>query len=85
VYAGCRSAGIGCIECKTWAADALLTVLKPMQERRQHYEQNPREAWQVLEEGAVRAREAAEATMEEVRDAMKMSKHYEAPAEGAAQ
>jgi tryptophanyl-tRNA synthetase len=85
VYAGCRSAGIGCIECKTWAADALLTVLKPMQERRRHYEQHPRDAWQVLEEGAVRARQAAEATMEEVRDAMKMSKHYEVPAEGAAQ
>jgi tryptophanyl-tRNA synthetase len=84
VYAGCRSAGIGCIECKTWAADALLTVLKPMQERRRHYEQHPREAWQVLEQGAVRAGQAAEATMEEVRDAMKMSKHYEAPAEGAA-
>jgi len=85
VYAGCRSAGIGCIECKSWAADALMTVLSPMQERRRHYEQHPREAWEVLEDGAVRARSAAEATMEEVRDAMKMSKHYEAPAEGAAQ
>ena len=85
VYAGCRSAGIGCIECKSWAADALMTVLSPMQERRRHYEQHPREAWEVLEDGAVRASSSAEATMEEVRDAMKMSKHYEAPAEGAAQ
>jgi tryptophanyl-tRNA synthetase len=85
VYAGCRSAGIGCIECKGWAADALVTVLKPMQERRQRYEQNPREAWNVLEDGAERARHVAEATMEEVRGAMKMSKQYEAPAEGAAQ
>ena len=85
VYAGCRSAGIGCIECKSWAADGLMKVLAPMQERRWHYEQNPREAWNVLEDGAVRASRAAEATMEEVREAMKMSKHFQPPAEGAAQ
>jgi tryptophanyl-tRNA synthetase len=85
VYAGCRSAGIGCIECKSWAADALVSVLSPMQERRRHYEQNPRQVWELLEEGAMRARRVAEVTMEEVRAAMKMSKSYEAPAEGAAQ
>ena len=85
VYAGCRSAGIGCIECKSWAADALVSVLNPMQERRTQYEQNPRKAWEVLEDGAKRASRSAEVTMEEVRAAMKMSKHYEAPAEGAAQ
>ncbi len=38
VDAGCRSAGIGCIECKSWAADALLTILDPIQERRKKYE-----------------------------------------------
>ena len=74
VYAGCRSAGIGCIECKSWAADALINVLKPIQERRSHYEQNPGKVWELLEEGATRARSSAEATMEEVRAAMKMSK-----------
>ena len=84
VYAGCRSAGIGCIECKSWAADALVAVLKPMQERRRHYEQNPQEAWDLLEDGASRASRTAEATMEEVRAAMKMSKDYEAPAGQAA-
>lgn len=84
VYAGCRSAGIGCIECKSWAADALVAVLNPMQERRRHYEQNPREAWDLLEDGARRARRTAEATMEQVRAAMKMSKEYEAPAGQAA-
>jgi tryptophanyl-tRNA synthetase len=76
VYAGCRSAGIGCIECKTWAADSLMRALAPMQERRRHYEENPRDAWAILEDGAVRARRAAEATMEEAREAMKMSNHY---------
>ena len=34
VYEGCRSAGIGCIECKGWAADALVKILQPIQERR---------------------------------------------------
>ena len=84
VYAGCRSAGIGCIECKGWAADALVSVLNPMQERRRHYEQNPREAWDLLEDGARRASRTAEATMEEVRAAMTMSKEYEAPTGQAA-
>ena len=70
VYAGCRSAGIGCIECKRWAADALVSVLNPMQERRRKYEENPRLAWDILEEGARRARQNADATMGEVREAM---------------
>ena len=74
VYAGCRSAGIGCIECKSWAADALVSVLKTIQERRSRYERNPGKVWELLEEGANRARRSAEATMEEVRTAMKMSK-----------
>ena len=34
VYEGCRSAGIGCIECKSWAADALIQILQPIQQRR---------------------------------------------------
>src|SRR5437016_13060491 len=49
VDAGCRSAGIGCIECKSWAADALVGVLQPMQARRKKYEDNPRLAWDILE------------------------------------
>ena len=52
VYEGCRSAGIGCIECKGWAADALVKVLNPMQERRKKYEDNPRLAWDILEAGS---------------------------------
>src|SRR6202051_3306759 len=42
VYEGCRSAGIGCIECKSWAADALVKLLNPMQERRRQFGGNPR-------------------------------------------
>src|SRR6202030_1113607 len=59
VNVGCRTAGIGCIECKGWAADALVQLLSPMQERRKKFEQNPRLAWDILEAGAERARKAA--------------------------
>src|SRR5271156_3091354 len=69
-YEGCRSAGIGCIECKSWVADAIVTILNPMQERRKKYEDNPRLAWDILEAGSARAREVAGATMDEVRKSM---------------
>jgi tryptophanyl-tRNA synthetase len=84
VDAGCRSAGIGCIECKGWAADALVSILNPMQERRKKYEENPRLAWDILEAGSARARKVAQATMGEVREAMGMSLDYEAPASAQA-
>jgi tryptophanyl-tRNA synthetase len=80
VNAGCRSAGIGCIECKSWAADALVQLLSPMQERRKKFEENPRLAWDILEAGTERARKAATATMKDVRGAMGMSLEYEPPA-----
>jgi tryptophanyl-tRNA synthetase len=70
VYEGCRSAGIGCIECKSWVADALVKILNPMQERRKKYEDNLRLAWDILEAGSARARDVAGNTMDEVRKAM---------------
>ena len=76
VNEGCRSAGIGCIECKGWAADALVKILNPMQERRKKYEDNPRLAWDILEAGSARAARVAGATMDEVRDSMGMSLNY---------
>jgi tryptophanyl-tRNA synthetase len=81
VDAGCRSAGIGCIECKTWAADAMMTRLAPIQQRRKKYEHNPKLAWDILEAGSARAATIAEATMNEVREAMNMSSKYEPPAQ----
>jgi len=79
VYEGCRSAGIGCIECKGWAADSLVQLLNPMQERRKKFEENPRLAWDILEAGTERARHTADATMVDVRASMGMSLEYEAP------
>src|SRR5215475_5958871 len=76
---GCRSASIGCIECKGWAADALVQLLAPMQDRRKKFEENPRLAWDILEAGTKKARKTAGETMEDVRASMGMSLAYEAP------
>jgi len=79
VNEGCRTAGIGCIECKSWAADALVQMLNPMQERRKKFEDNPKLAWDILEEGSDRARRTSGETMNNVRASMGMSLEYEAP------
>jgi tryptophanyl-tRNA synthetase len=71
VYEGCRSAGIGCIECKSWAADALVKILEPIQERRAAITDS--RAMEILDEGTCRARARAEETMVEVREAMQMT------------
>jgi len=71
VNVGCRSAGIGCIECKSWAADALVQILQPIQERRARYTYAQVE--QILIDGSDRARVRAEQTMVEVRAAMKLT------------
>jgi len=71
VYEGCRSAGIGCIQCKGWVADALVEVLAPIQERRARY--SDAQVKEILEDGSNRARVRAEQTMVEVRAAMQLS------------
>jgi tryptophanyl-tRNA synthetase len=71
VYDGCRSAGIGCIECKGWAADALMQVLKPVQERRASF--RAAEVDDILKDGSDRARVRAEQTMVDVRAAMQLT------------
>ena len=70
VYDGCRSAGIGCIECKSWAADALVQVLQPIQERRAGFSEA--QMAEILEDGSNRARRRAEETMQQVRTAMRL-------------
>ncbi|MGO8758135.1 MAG: tryptophan--tRNA ligase [Terracidiphilus sp.] len=70
VYDGCRSAGIGCIECKTWAADGLVQVLNPIQQRRAAMTE--KQAIEILNDGSRRAKARAEQTMIEVREAMQM-------------
>jgi tryptophanyl-tRNA synthetase len=70
VYAGCRSAGIGCIECKGWAADAIVAELEPIQRRRRQYEEQPGLVHDILHRGSKLARARAEETMQQVREAM---------------
>ena len=74
VREGCTTAGIGCIECKGWLADAIVAELAPMQERRRHFEGRPEEVRNILQAGNQRAAKAAEATMVRVREAMGLSK-----------
>jgi tryptophanyl-tRNA synthetase len=76
VYEGCRSAGIGCIECKGWAADALVQVLNPIQERRAMFTMP--QVQEILTTGSQRASARAAQTMDEVYGAMQMSLTAEA-------
>ncbi|MGA3166128.1 MAG: tryptophan--tRNA ligase [Terriglobia bacterium] len=69
----CRTAEIGCVDCKKLAAGHLNAFLAPIQERRKPYEQNPQRVWDVLEEGTAKARVVAQATMAEVRAAVKLT------------
>jgi tryptophanyl-tRNA synthetase len=77
VDCGCRSAAISCVECKSWAADALVKLLTPMQNRRREFEEDPRRAWEILEDGSAKARLVSDATMKEVRGSMGISLEYE--------
>jgi tryptophanyl-tRNA synthetase len=69
---GCRSAGIGCLDCKAALADRLAERLKEIHARRPEYASRPDTVWDILAEGSRRAQEAAEATLGEVRHAMKI-------------
>jgi len=71
---GCRTAGIGCIQCKGWLADAVVKELAPIQERRRHYEANPDEVDAILDEGAFRASGRAMVTMRQVFTAVGLSR-----------
>ncbi|MGE5154112.1 MAG: tryptophan--tRNA ligase [Bdellovibrio bacteriovorus] len=72
VQQGCRSAGIGCIECKQPVIEAVLAELAPMRERAAEYAGQPDLVRTVINEGCERARDVARETMEEVRHAMSL-------------
>jgi tryptophanyl-tRNA synthetase len=69
----CRTAEIGCLDCKKLVSNRINECLAPIQERRKRYEQNPQLVWDVLEEGTERARKVAQVTMAEVRAAVKLT------------
>ena len=73
VVEGCKSAGIGCLECKQPVIDGIVTELKPMRERAAPFEEDPTLAKNILADGCEKARDVAEETMRDVRDAMGLS------------
>jgi tryptophanyl-tRNA synthetase len=70
VQHGCRSAGIGCLECKQPVIEAVLAELKPIRERAAEYAADPDLVRNVVAEGCEAAREVARSTLDEVRYAM---------------
>ena len=67
---GCRTAGIGCLDCKKVMIKHVISDLAPIRERRAALERRPQEVTAVLERGNEQARSVAAATMRDVRDAM---------------
>jgi tryptophanyl-tRNA synthetase len=67
---GCRTAGIGCIECKAKMADHLIQWIEPVRTRRVEYEQHPKRVLEILDAGSSKARETAKQTMHRVREAI---------------
>ncbi|MBK9352388.1 MAG: tryptophan--tRNA ligase [Sulfuritalea sp.] len=70
VQAGCRSAGIGCIECKQPVIDAVLREQEPMRERARMYEEDPQLVKNIIADGCEKARKLAQETMRDVREAI---------------
>lgn len=67
---GCRSASIGCLECKRPVIDAVVAELEPIQLRATEYEKNPDAVKEILAAGTAAARQTAAQTMDDVRQAM---------------
>ncbi len=67
---GCRTAGIGCVECKNAMADNLVKWIEPVQARRKEFEAHPQRVWDILDAGSDEARKAAKRTMKRVRNAI---------------
>jgi tryptophanyl-tRNA synthetase len=68
----CRVAGIGCVDCKKRFAENLNKSLEPFRAKREEIAKNPNDVWDVLQDGAKRARAIAEKTMEDVRAAVQL-------------
>jgi tryptophanyl-tRNA synthetase len=70
VTQGCKTAGIGCLECKQPIIDAILREQQPMLERAEPYMSNPKIVRDIVDAGTEKARTTARETMREVRSAM---------------
>jgi len=72
VMAGCKSAGIGCLDCKGKIIPKVIAELLPIGKMRRYFEDHPGEVDEVIEDGIDRAQAFARETMEKVREAMKI-------------
>ena len=70
VVQGCKSAGIGCLECKQPVIDAIVREQQPWRDRAEAYLANPKQVHWIVEMGTERARTVARQTMKDVREAM---------------
>ncbi len=70
---GCRTAAFGCLDCKARLTEHMLARLEEVHARRPEFAARPDTVWDILLAGSKRARAVAQATMEEVRSAMKIS------------
>jgi tryptophanyl-tRNA synthetase len=73
VQQGCKSAGIGCLECKQPVIEAVLVEQQPMHERARMYEDDPILVRNIIADGCERADKLAQETMRDVREAMGLS------------
>jgi len=73
VQEGCRSAGIGCLDCKGPLIDSVCAELKPIRQRAEDLSAHPEDVRRIIEDGNEAAREVARDTLEEVRAAMGLS------------
>ena len=68
----CKKGSRGCVQCKKELIEAMNNFLKPIQEKRKFYEDNPEEVNKILEKGTLEAKAKAEETMKEVKKAMRI-------------
>lgn len=73
VEEGCKTAGIGCIDCKKFIIDAVVEELAPMRDRAQEFIEHPDMVRSIISEGGDKARDIARLTLEEVRQVMGLS------------
>ncbi len=66
----CRTAEIGCVDCKKMMADNLVKWIEPIRARRQEYETHPQRVLEILDAGSKKARAVAQSTMARVREAI---------------
>jgi tryptophanyl-tRNA synthetase len=66
----CRTAAIGCVDCKKEMAENLVKWIEPIQARRKQFEANPQQVWDILDTGSKQAQKVARKTMKRVRNAI---------------